>query len=75
MVKVTPTFVVMAFVSVVIGASLVTPLADIVFGGLHNATGDGISNVTGASGALYALLVLFFVILVLMIIIKRMRDK
>lgn len=57
-----PTTVIMAFVTIVIGASLVSPLADII-------AGVG-GNVTGASLAIYGLLTLFFVIIVIMVSVK-----
>lgn len=57
-----PSAIIMAFVTIVIGASLVSPLADIV-------AGVG-GNVTGASLAIYVLLTLFFVILIIMVAVK-----
>jgi hypothetical protein len=59
---VSPATLIMAFVAIVIGASLVSPLADIV-------AGVG-GNVTGASLAIYGLLTLFFVIIVIMTAVK-----
>lgn len=59
---VSPGSLIMAFVAIVIGASLVNPLATIV-------AGVG-SNVTGAALAIYGLLTLFFVIVVIMVAVK-----
>ncbi|GAG82365.1 unnamed protein product [marine sediment metagenome] len=57
-----PNTLIMAFVAIVIGASLVGPLADIV-----SMPGG---NVTGAALAIYGLLTLFFVIIVIMVAVK-----
>lgn len=62
---ISPSYIIMAFVSIVIGASLVSPLADII-------AGVG-GNVTGAALAIYGLLVLFFVIVVIMVAVKAIR--
>jgi hypothetical protein len=64
---VSPSSIIMAFVTIVIGASLVTPMANIV-------AGVG-GNVTGAALAIYALLTLFFVILVIMVAVKAIGDR
>lgn len=60
-----PSHLIMAFVTIVIGASLVGPLANIVV--------EPGTNVTGAALAIYSLLTLFFVIIVVMVAVKAIR--
>jgi hypothetical protein len=65
--KINPSTIIMAFVTIVIGASLVTPMANILW---VNTT---ISNITGAAYALYTLILLFFVILVVVAAVKHIK--
>lgn len=82
--NITPKVVISAFVLIVIGASLVSPLGDIIWGTL-NTPGQWelngsfnetyiASNVTGAGAAILALLTLFFVIVIVMVAVKHIRS-
>lgn len=81
--KISPKEIIMVFVLLIIGASLLSPIADIVFTTTHyqntwaNGTFNGTyvaTNVTGASASIIGLLALFFVIVLIMIAVKKIRD-
>ena len=63
--KMSPTSIISAFVAIVIGASLVGPLANIIV--------EPGTNVTGAALAIYGLLTLFFVIVVVMVAVRAIK--
>lgn len=65
MAQTSPSALISVFVALIIGASLVGPLAGIVIA-------PGV-NVTGAALAMYSLLTLFFVIAVIMVAVKAIR--
>lgn len=71
---ITPKEIVMTFVLLVIGASLVGPVGETVFLALRNSSQGGPSNVTGASASILGLLTLFFVIIIIIIAVKKIRD-
>lgn len=58
---------VLTFVGLVVGGSLVSPFADIIAGAIGG-------NVTGAAATLVALLTLFFVILLIMLAVRSIRE-
>ena len=79
MAKLNPKDVIGIFVVLIIGASLVSVVGTVIYAGLHNlsATGTvglGPSNITGASAAIYGLLTLFFVIIVIMIAVRAIKN-
>lgn len=69
MVNLSSSQIIGAFVMIIIGASLVGPVADIIF----TAANDSSSNITGASNAIFILLPLFFVIILIIGAVKYIR--
>jgi hypothetical protein len=65
---ISPKVIIMGFVVIVIGASLMTSVANIV-----NETTYYNTNVTGATSALTGLLILFFAIIILVGAVKYIR--
>ena len=69
MVKLSTNQIISAFVMIIVGASLVGPIANIIF----TAANDSSSNITGASSAIYLLIPLFFVMILVVGAVKYIR--
>ena len=50
------------FITILIGANLVSPVADAIYVARGGQTGAEVTNITGSSGTLMALVTLFFVL-------------